>query len=666
MTVSSTLFGLFLPQPRAAALLLLPAILGAPAHGPGPLKLFPAGPPTPSPVGPGMPGTSGPITPGPFGPATPRPMGPITPGSPMGPLTGANAGPNLESWRYWWEFNRDRFLDLRTKVAAIDGVQTPRTADDLLASGAVRKNLQPTIEELASHALPALFEAAENGSSPFLRIASLRALARIGAESTRTLDVLVRGLADKEVSVAEAAALGIGILGIPESLHPLRALLEDEIEGRKLVGGRSEVPWRVRALAAYSVGLTGERVVNPHYRARAQEMLLQLLSKETARRSAHRDIKVAAIVALGLIPDLEYKAALGLQKYLSENSEREDLVCAHIPPAIAGLLKNAPPPERGRFVAEILDHLEKPQKKAKRLLRAGYAIALGQLVRSGDAFEPQAIAALRAMSEGDSAKGPEAGLLALISLGEICGTGAPGGDVEKLLLERASARSGRVASRAWAALALGIAGFDQRARAASLSEDKDFIAKILLERIPEIRDPEQAAGFCVALGLRSHKSAASTLLRQLSEIRDEEYRGYVTIGLGLVQDSQATGPLKKALEESKRKQWMLYHSAVGLALLGDKSAISQLLQLLADPDNDGSLVQGAVADALGVIGDYRTLPALGALLKDTKKSASCRASAATALGIVGDPAPVPWHARITSQFNYAASVETVNDFIWGY
>src|SRR5262245_6599992 len=95
-------------------------VLAAPAHGgghvppdlpppppPGPIPI-PTGPAHPPYTGPPVGGPITPANPGPAGPTMPAPSGPITPGGmPMLPMTAIpESGPNLESWRYWWSFNR--------------------------------------------------------------------------------------------------------------------------------------------------------------------------------------------------------------------------------------------------------------------------------------------------------------------------------------------------------------------------------------------------------------------------------------------------------------------------------------------------------------------------------------------------------------------------------
>src|SRR4051812_15762083 len=73
-------------------------------------------------AGPSSPGPSGPRTGGPSGPAGPGPAtgGPATGGPaarPAGPSTGSGpGGPNLDLWEFWWGFNKDQYLNLKSAI----------------------------------------------------------------------------------------------------------------------------------------------------------------------------------------------------------------------------------------------------------------------------------------------------------------------------------------------------------------------------------------------------------------------------------------------------------------------------------------------------------------------------------------------------------------------
>jgi len=72
--------------------------------------------------GPSTPSPSGPSTGSPSGPTTPTPAGPGaatgTPGGrPAGPSTGGGAtGPDLTGWEFWWNFNKDQYLNLKAAI----------------------------------------------------------------------------------------------------------------------------------------------------------------------------------------------------------------------------------------------------------------------------------------------------------------------------------------------------------------------------------------------------------------------------------------------------------------------------------------------------------------------------------------------------------------------
>src|SRR5262249_48877123 len=76
---------------------------------------------------PGNPG--GPSTPGPGAPSTGRPRGPSTGGPPGAPagggagirggsggMTRRNGGEGYERWEFWWEHNKDPFLQLKARL----------------------------------------------------------------------------------------------------------------------------------------------------------------------------------------------------------------------------------------------------------------------------------------------------------------------------------------------------------------------------------------------------------------------------------------------------------------------------------------------------------------------------------------------------------------------
>jgi hypothetical protein len=152
----------------ASAIALIHGAL--PAHGGiyrGPGDVVP-----PSPGG-GRPpiGTPGPVTPGAKSPSSPVPHlpGPPTPSTgggtpaagsprPAGRTTGGVAiEPDLATWDFWWEFNKDSYLRLKDAVhagGAVTGDDRDWVGRGLLHEA--RDTLRPTRDQILTDVLPAL------------------------------------------------------------------------------------------------------------------------------------------------------------------------------------------------------------------------------------------------------------------------------------------------------------------------------------------------------------------------------------------------------------------------------------------------------------------------------------------------------------------------------
>lgn len=647
---------------------------GHPGHPGGPTTpTGPTGPKTPY-----TPPTGGPKTPGPTpGPSTPAPTGGAptpTGGGPMGgPVTGMmDTGPNLESWHFWWAFNKDRFLRLREAIGKLDGTVTSAAGEDLLTTKARPATMHPTREQLAKEVTPPLLDTLQKETSPDILNAAMIAVAKIGEEPDLVLPALKKLLSHNNTTVVENAALSIGILGAADGISILKSIYEDTDEGRAACGKAKEVPWRVRTTAAYGLGILGAIVKNPHHQTRIQDTLTAIFIN--TQKSAHRDVHVASVLALAMLPDRSQTGAATLEKYFNENHEREETICAHIAPVVARLLQDGSIPDRERYANTIVKMLTDPNRKIERLVRPGLAIALGRLTRAADPFAPSVAETLRNAVEKDISKNPETAYMSIISLGEIAGTSSAGNDIEKFLLEKATASGGRVTTRAWAAMGLGIEGFlqfDRRSKSAAnesnkTAKDKDTVAQALVERMAEMRDPSQLSAFAIALGLRKANFAAPKCLEGLDETRVDDYRGYFALALGMMGSREHATKIQEHVKNAVRRPAFFQQTAIGLALLGDKSVVPLLIGVLRDAKNQAFAVQSSIADSLGYVGDYRAVKPLLEVLRDDKKEfpTSTRTFAAVALGQVGDKDDEPWNAKISKHLNYFAFVETLTDLIW--
>src|SRR5262249_28598431 len=99
-------------------------------------------------------------------------------------------------------------------------------------------------------------------------------------------------------SVQSSAALSLGVLGARQAVPLLMALSANDADGRALVGGGA-VPPQVRSFAILGLGLCDD--------AAATGFLADLARHLPA---ADRDLRVAAVTALGQLPEAAHADAV--------------------------------------------------------------------------------------------------------------------------------------------------------------------------------------------------------------------------------------------------------------------------------------------------------------------------------------------------------------------
>ncbi|MEE8469259.1 MAG: hypothetical protein V3T22_12435, partial [Planctomycetota bacterium] len=165
---------------------------------------------TPGPTGPGRPAGGGPANAPTTGGARPGTPG-LGPG--VAPTTGgADMGPDLTAWDFWWAFNRDPYLDLRSKVHA-DGIHTG-SAEFYLGRGTqaqAKDRYRPTQRDIRQRVVPALERALATERNNDIVTGALIALAKIGdvvSEDGKSefQEIIVEFLKDSNQEVAETAA----------------------------------------------------------------------------------------------------------------------------------------------------------------------------------------------------------------------------------------------------------------------------------------------------------------------------------------------------------------------------------------------------------------------------------------------------------------------------
>ena len=98
--------------------------------------------------------------------------------------------------------------------------------------------------------------------------------------------------------------------------------------------------------------------------------------------------------------------------------------------------------------------------------------------------------------------------------------------------------------------------------------------------------------------------------------------------------------------------------------MGDKATTPGHHDLL-EAGTTGVTARFTAASAIGAIGDRRSIDPLIEVLEDPEQPTQLRAAAIIALGGVGDPGLLPWHAVITRALPAAAMVPTLSNGVDG-
>lgn len=629
----------------------------------------PSGPSTPGPSGPSTPGPSGPSTPGPAGPAT---GGPAAPGAAAGrPVTRggiADTGPDLTRWQFWWEFNKDPFLNLKETIHKPNIV----TGSDEFFMGAgvsaAKDTLRPSETDIVEKVLPELKRAIDATKQRDITSSVMVAMAKIGKNNEgrgiKILDVFKPRLSSSDQEIKETAALAMGISQMSESVPDLIALVKDAPEARKMVD-KAEVDDRTRSFAAYGLGLVAYATSDVDTKVKAFEALKGILEDT---KISSRNVRVAAINGIRLLrpnPEGDQKEQKLLSDaidalwayYEKKAGQGEQLIQAHVPTAVSALLGRGSGKQRERFKEQFLKDLDMngDLRRANEITQSA-ALALGQLCEPTKEDAKYSKALLDYAAKG---KDQQTRYFSIISLAFI------GGNDNRNELLKLFGPARQAMEKPWIAMALGVLAYnDMKAKGPSAVPDEE-LGRALLKEFNEVRNPEVVAAMAVAMGLANYKAAAEDLQVMLEKKKSvEELAGYVCIGLALMGHDRAVTDIKAVVDESVRKPDLLKQAAIALGKLGDKSIVEQLEKLLTTGDANLAKLS-AIATAYGYIGDKRTLDPLTKLLFDESKTELARAFAAVALGNVADKELLPWNSKIAVGLNYRAAVETLTNQVNG-
>jgi HEAT repeat protein len=643
------------------------------------------GPATPGPGGPAAPGPAGPNTPGPAGPAAPG----QGPGGPKSPVTGGggSTGPDLTVWQFWWGFNRDPYLNLKSKIHDVGSLTG---SDDFFLGHGQKSNtkdsLKPSEETIRQEIVPALLAAIDGETNNDIVTACLVALAKIGDEKNEdgesAFEEVIKGrLTDSVQEVRETAAGALGILANTSSIDLLEMLAQDTAEGRRETGDEAGISYRTRAFATFGLGLIGHRTEDLEVRKRIVTTLHSIL--EDSEDHPTRDIRVAALISLGLVPIDPIQVPLKPESELEKGEEpyelgteparsREDqlqylinfysnpkkhyLIKAHAPRAIARLLDGASADLRENAAEALLANCGK-RAKGQKELRQSAVLALGQI---GDLDEDDIDKKIRqALYDSMGDADLQVKNFSTIAIAQLAGNPTEN-DTEKGLKEirrhlMTALVKGKSRVKPWAALAIGVMEEKRDSLGEAMSSDT---LQALRTQLDKEGNPADAGAYAIAVGICQDQESKAILLKKLDKFSDDEARGHMTIGLGLMNANDAIEPIQEIVAKSKYRSALLKSSAISLGLLGDKQVVPQLLDMLKN-EGRSLATQAAIASALGFIGDTRSVNPLVEMLGNADLTDKARAFAGVALGIVADKEDLPWNSKISIDINYRANTTTL-------
>jgi len=657
----------FVPALLALLLAPLPLAVGHGGAFRGPNGGVPPGlrepsdpePPPPPPTDPtpgGTPETGGPDPQGPTsghsehgqdtpggGAPQPGPSGP--PGGARGARTTKTVG--YDSWRFWWAYNNDEILNVRSPDRGIV------TDTGWMAAGRGdrenrRNPRRATQHEIQKCVIPALRGCIDRrDENEDVHGGALIAVAKLGTGAiVPLLDAVLRNRHEDKSGqridfggqARESAVLALGLL--PDLDDGARA----EVRRILLAAVADEtLRTRERTWAAVALGLRRD--------TEAVAPLLELLPL----RYPDDNVPAGILVGLGLIGDGRARPAL--EEILLEGCFRGKEVPARVRPfagyALGKLGDAAALPALMRTLAS---------RRMGALVQRSAALAAGALgEHAREDMKAETVATLlktirRAGTDATTRN------FALVSLGRI-------GTSDALLALLAEAEDGHPGARAFAALGLGTCVWYADRAAETLGVEpldpalrRRIVAK-LADLSARIHDSETRAAFLLARGLVKDLDARDDLVEIVSRPGDATLRGFACVALGLLGDARPAvkDALYLALAERTNVD-LRRDAATGLGLLRDAATVPHLLEQLRTASS--FVVQGQVVSALGAIGDQRALAPLVSFLESRNEPAPVRALAAVGLGLIGDPQQVPALARLSRDYNYRASAPDLDELLY--
>jgi HEAT repeat protein len=438
-----------------------------------------------------------------------------------------------------------------------------------------------------------------------VRAASAIALGKVGLNVDRVRKVLEKATTDRDKNVQESAVLALGMLRARKSAFRLRSILGNKRNDHDL-----------RSYAALALGLMQDRAN------------LQVIAR-MAKTERKDGVRAACVTALGLIGD---EAAL--KTLLDVFTGRDEARIRALAVTSIGKIGVKEFRQRGRRTPiHLVRYFEKKllDKQTKDSIRQSLAMILG---RFGD---ERSIEVLRKVVNFDRDKATRA--FALLSLAQIKKDNVQKASVREFL-RRVLRKEKNVTVRSYAALACG------------LSNDGEA-AKILRGIFKSKDQHEVRAAAAVGLGMLRDGDSLPDLAMEIEKPRGGgDVRRFACIAMGLIGDKAASEYLNAILGKVN-EPYLRWSAAIGLAKLGDRSCLPQLVKNLSD----GSRITKEAA--IRAIGYFRDESQIQNLVDhfEREKNQQVQAMYIVSLGYIGDSAQdVPALRKVSQDFNWLAAL----------
>lgn len=597
----------------------------------------PGNPPGPSTPGPGP----GPSTPGPLGGPT-GPIGPANGGK--GVITGVGAkknrssGEGFDAWQYWWEYNKDRFIDIRARLA--DSTAISGSGGFLNGQGRTDRathSTRPDADEVANKIVPLLRSMLAQDDADIVDSAVL-SLGRIVDKDQASLCLadLKSALGNTHSSVRQSALLSLGVLGSKEAIPWLAEVLNDTSEGRRLAGLSQQVPQFERAFAAIALGFIGSVDSIP--------LLKDAITKNT---NSERDIRALAVVALGMFEEGKEQISPFLTDLLKD-SKLDENIAAQIPVSLARLGAEASIPQ--------LQKLADGRKTPRRVVESAI-LALAELSSITNDDVTTMLKGIVKDHENDQARH-----FAILALAEITARSVTDEANEKrvtsitkfLVSEMRDAK--RKAHEPWAGIGLAILG----AKVDPASRLWTELVGNLTDKFEGETNPSYRGAYAIALGIMKATMAGPAIQEVLVKTREAGLRGYCAVSLGMMRHVDAKQTIRDlVLDDSDPK--LRLQAATALGLLGDIEASDLLLRSLKKAST--AIVISSLARAVGLIGDRSAIADLSKIVLDENASGLARGFGCVALGLLAEKSELPWNAGISIGINYRTEVPALREIL---